>query len=68
MANFWIFNLLFNKIDVDHIQFWNDNVSNLLRNTIKNVSFQTIIGAIILIVLSILFTFIKVFRKKVKKV
>lgn len=58
--------LLFSKIDVEHIKLWNDNVSITIRSIISNVSIQTIIGAVILIVLSLLFTCIKVFRKRKK--
>lgn len=46
--------LLFNRIDVQNILFWNENVSNIIKSILWDLSKLTIKGSIIFIVLSIL--------------
>lgn len=57
--------LLFNRIDVWHILFWNENVSNIIKSILFNLSSLVQEGAILLMILSIVSCFI--FRKREKK-
>lgn len=56
--------LLFNRIDVANILFWNENVSNIMKSILFNLSSLVKRGALILIILSIVSCFIS---RKLKK-
>lgn len=55
--------LLHNKISIKYISFWNDSVSKVIKSIIYNISLQSIIGAVILILLSFVLIFIKVLKR-----
>ncbi len=56
--------LLHSKISIKYISFWNDSVSKVLKSIISNISLQSIIWAIVLILLSFGLIFVKVLNKK----
>ena len=58
--------LLHSKISIKYISFWNDSVSKVIKNIIYNISLQSIIWAVILILLSFVLIFVKVLTRKKK--
>jgi len=58
--------LLFNRIDVAHILFWNENVSIVIQSILFSLSNTVKVGALILIILSILSCFVPR-KEQVKK-
>lgn len=56
--------LIYHEIDVKNFKFWNESVSKLIKSIVNTISIDTIVGAIIFLVLAIVFIMLKTFRRK----